>query len=243
MPAPPPRHLSLPEEFVLLSHFPSGKVHGSARAVVGCAAAELGELALRRKLLVRPRKSRMFGHDVYRLHGVRIELLDTGRTGQGWADEVMAGLEQRAASRPGSGTGRGQVSLNWWLRRRRQSFPPHRAALVRRGVLHHEPGRFLARERHHPHRAAREALIAELHAVNSGQLPLDEHMLFLSDLVEAVGLSRQLGCATNLRRRLDRSRGIGPAGSLPEEIRDTSTALASAVPASDNDRRHGRIRL
>ncbi|WP_406404220.1 GPP34 family phosphoprotein [Streptomyces sp. NBC_00879] len=45
MSGPAPWYLSLPEEFVLLSHLESGTVHDAAQTAFGCAAAELGELA------------------------------------------------------------------------------------------------------------------------------------------------------------------------------------------------------
>ncbi|MFG2025924.1 GPP34 family phosphoprotein [Streptomyces sp. NPDC048825] len=238
------QHLSLPEEFVLLSHLASCKVHGSARAVIGCAAAELGELALRRKLLVRSRKSKMLGFDVYRLHGVEIELLDTGPTGLVWADALLAELQQHC-----SASEHGRVRLHWWFRRHHQAFSLHRAALAERGVLRPEPGertglsRFPASQRHCPDRALRDALIAEVRAAGSEHRRLDEHMLFLCDLVEAVGLSKDLGAPMSLRRRLDRGRGVGAVESVPEELRDTSSALAALVPTRDNDARYGRPRV
>lgn len=244
MSVPPPRNLSLPEEFVLLSHLASGKVHGSARAVIGCAAAELGELALRRKLLVRSRKSRMLGFDVYRTHGVEIELLDSGPTGLAWADELLAELQQH-----GSAAGHGRVRLPGWFRRHHQGFSLHRAALAARGVLRPRPGRhtglfrFPARQRHYPDHVVRDALIAEVRAAAGEQSRIDEHMLFLSDLVETVGLSKDLGATMSTRRRLDRARGVGAVEHLPEDLRDTSSALAALVPTRDNDARYGRPRV
>ncbi|MFE2421833.1 hypothetical protein [Streptomyces hokutonensis] len=41
----------------------------SRQAAAGCAAAELGEPAVRRGLLVRPRKTRKLGVEIYRLRG------------------------------------------------------------------------------------------------------------------------------------------------------------------------------
>lgn len=237
-PAPPSRSLTLPEEFVLLSHLDSGKVHGCARAVIGCAAAELGELALRRRLLVRSRKSRVFGFEAYRLHGIKIELLDTSPTGLAWADDVLSGLEQRSTS----GSEHGRVSLNWWFRRRKQAFRLHRASLTERGVLRREPSSFLTGERHYPDPVARGMLSRDVRAAGGEHGRLDAHMLFLCDLVEAVGLSRQLGFELSLRNRLDRARGVGAASLLSEELRDTSTAVTSLVPTHDNDARYGRIR-
>lgn len=243
MSVPSPGYLSLPEEFVLLSHLASGKVHGSARAVIGCAAAELGELALRRKLLVRSRKSTMFGFEVYRLHGVKIELLDTDRTGLVWADELLVELTHRSVSE------HGRVSLNKWFRRHHQAFSRHRTALTERGMLRHKPGgrpslfRSLTKERLYPDPAMRNALIMKVRAAGSEQIRLDEHMLFLCDLVEAAGLSKETGFTLSLRQRRDRGRGVGAAGFLPEELRDTSTALASSVPTNDKERRYGRLRV
>lgn len=233
------QHLSLPEEFVLLSHLSNGKVHGSARAVIGCAAAELGELALRGKLLVRSRKSKWFGYDVLRLHSVEIELLDTGSTGLAWADTLLTELHQHS-----SASERGRVRLHWWFRRHHQAFSLHRAALAERGVLRprHDghPGLVRTRQRLYPHQELRDALIAEVRAVINGRSRIDEHMMFLCDLVETVRLSRDLGAEMSLRQRLDRARGVGAAEPLPEELRDTSSALIALVPTQDSDVRYGR---
>lgn len=224
MSAFPPRYLSLPEEFVLLSHLDSGRVHDSAQTAVGCAAAELGELALRRKLLVLARKSRKFGFEVYRLQG-EIQLLDTGRTGLVWADELLAEPAFRSASE------NKPIALSRWLRQRgREAFSLHRDALTDRGVLRYKPGGFLGRERHYPDLAVRNALINEVRAAHGGQSPLSEQMLFLCDLVEGAELTKDLGLKSSWRQRLERARGVGAVESLPEDLRDTSTALGFSVP-------------
>lgn len=232
-----PRPLSLPEEFVLLSHMPSGKVHGSARAVIGCAAAELGELALRRRLLLRVRKWRGLGVDIYQTHGVEIELLDTGPTGLGWADGVLSELRRSAS-------GNGRVKAVRWFRHRHEAFSQHREALVARGVLTPESGGFPGFSRtgrgHYPNAGLRNALIAEIRAAGGEQGRIDEHLLFLRDLTETVQLSRALGIPMAMRERMDRARGAGALESVPEELRDTSSALAGLVPSRDNDVRYGR---
>jgi hypothetical protein len=229
MSVPPTRHLSLPEEFVLLSHMGSGRVPDLNQAVAGCAAAELGELALRRKLLVRARKSRKFGFEIY-LHRAEIQLLNTGRTGLVWADEQLAGLERSIA------LDRRPVTVYRWLKqRRRGAFLLHREALVRRGLLRHVPGRFLGRERHYPDPAVRNALINEVRAAHCGMIPLHEHMLFLTDLVEGADLDGALGVRPTMRQRLDRGRGIGAVEHFPEDLRDTSTVLGFSLPS----RNHG----
>jgi len=242
MSVPSLRHLSLPEEFVLLSHLANGKVHGSVRAVIGCAAAELGELALRRKLLVHSRKSKWFGFDAYRMHGVQIELLDAGPTGLVWADALLAELHQHC-----SASKHGRARLHRWFGHRPQAFSLHRDALAKRGILLPQPGGptglFRTRQRHYPHHVLRDALIAEVRAASDEQSRIDEHMLFLSDLVETVGLGKELGARMSVRRKLDRSRGVGAVEFLPEDLRDTSSALIAAVPRHDNDRRYGRIRV
>ncbi|MGH3166826.1 MAG: GPP34 family phosphoprotein [Trebonia sp.] len=124
------RPLSLPEEWVLLSRKESGKTRDPGQAVAGCTAAELGELALRRKLLVRSRKFTVLGFEAYRPYRAEILLLDTSRTGLPRADELLADLERCPAS------GQGRLSVMPWLRRRRrQAFTLHRNALAERGVL------------------------------------------------------------------------------------------------------------
>lgn len=225
MHGPAPRYLSLPEEFVLLSHTAdSGRVRDIDRMSFGCAAAELGELALRRKLLVRARKFWKFGVEVY-WHQGEIQLLDTGRTGLGWADALLAELAVSAS-------GPKPVTVYRWLRRhRREALPRHREALTARGSLRREPGRLLGKERHYPDPVARDVLINEVRATYDGYRPLDEHMLFLCDLLEGSGLQKELGLSLSWRRRLERARGIGAVESLPEDLRDTSTVLGFMVPS------------
>lgn len=238
------RLLSLPEEFVLLSHLTSGKMHGSTRAVIGCAAAELGELALRRRLLVRSRKSTVFGVEVHLVHGGgSIELLDTTATGLQWADEVLAELRRSQESE------QGHVSIHRWFRRRHQAFSLHRTALTERGVLRHKTGgqpwhpRFLARERRFPDPAIHNALTMEVRAVAAGHVRFDPHALFLSDLIDTVGLSKPLGISWTLSQRMDRNRGAEAVECVPEILRDTSAALTAQVPTRDNDVRFGRPRV
>lgn len=228
MSAPAPRYLCLPEEFLVLSHLDSGKVRDSHQTAFGCAAAELGELALRRKLLLRTRKFRKFGVEIYRLKA-EIQLLDTGRTGLVWADELLAELERRSDSalKP--------IALGRWLiQRRRAAFRLHRNALTERGVLLRKPGRFLSsRQRHYPNRGVRNTLINQIRAAHSGQSPLDEHMLFLYDLVEGTELSKDLGLGLSWRHSLDRARdrahGVGAEEFVPEDLRDTSAVLSGSV--------------
>jgi hypothetical protein len=225
------RPLSLPEEWVLLSLKESGKTRDPGCAVVGCAAAELGELALRQKLLVRSRKFNTFGFHGYRPYPAEIQLLDTSRTGLPWADELLADLELRRAS------GQGRLPLKPWLRqRRRQAFTLHRNALAERGALRHTPGarfvpfRIFKPERHYPDPAVRNALITEMRAVGSGQSRLDERALFLSDLVGSSELYKDLGVTLKMPHRLDRARGTGTVAYVPEDLRDTSAVLALYVP-------------
>lgn len=223
----PPAPLSLPEEFVLLSHRPSGRVHGSVRAAVGCAAAELGELTLRRRILIRPRNIRMLGLRAQVTHHAGIELLDTSATGLPWADEVLAELSRS----PVPAEGRPRVR-DWLRGRRRHAFGLHAAALREHGVLRPR-SRLLARERHLPDPAVHGALVSQLRAIGSGHRPVDAHGLFLCDLVRAVGLHRVLRVPTGLRTTPYRRRGPGSAESVPEDLRDASTALAALVPSSD----------
>jgi hypothetical protein len=232
------RSLSLPEEWVLLSLRDSGKTRDLGQAVVGCAAAELGELALRRKLLVKSRKFNIFGFDAYRRSPAEIQLLDIGRTGLPWADELLADLERRCAS------GQGRLSLMPWLRqRRREAFTLHRDALAKQGVLRHTRGahfvpfRIFKPERYHPDPTVRNALITEVRAVSSGQSPPDERTFFLSGLIVSSELYKDLGVTVSKSHLLDRARGAGAVASIPEDLRDTSAILAFSVPKSS--RRQG----
>ncbi|MGY1434953.1 GOLPH3/VPS74 family protein [Streptomyces reniochalinae] len=226
LPQPLPQPLSLPEEFVLLSHLPSGKVHGSTRAAFGCAAAELGELTLRYKILPRPWKTTVRGVPAHVTHRAGIELLDTTATGLAWADEVLAELSRFPV------TDEQRIGVRQWLKQRRHAFPLHRAALMERGVLGERSG-FLGGKRRAPDQTTRHALITQLRAIGSGQCPVDAHGLFLCDLIRAVGLHRTLRVPMGMRTTPYRSRGPGSAESVPEELRHASSALAGMVPSHD----------
>ncbi|WP_051791554.1 GPP34 family phosphoprotein [Amycolatopsis jejuensis] len=87
-----PEPLTLPEEFALLSLSSSGKVIDAGQAEVGCAVAELAELALRGRLVVEARKSRVLGLDVHHLRNTTITVLDPTPTGLPWADSALSAL-------------------------------------------------------------------------------------------------------------------------------------------------------
>ena len=223
------QRLSLPEEFALLSYGENGRVPNSGQTAAGCAAAELGELALRRRLLVRPRKTRKLGVEIYQLRG-EIELSpNTARTGLTWADDLLSALGARTADlapRP--------LTVTRWLRERgREALAFHTDALTERGVLRHRPGTLLTRTRHHPDPVLRTALLNGVRAVRAEQVPLDEHMLFLCDLLDGAGLTKDFGLTLTRPQRLERARGIGAAGALPETLRDTSTVLGFSLPGRE----------
>ncbi|MER6568868.1 GPP34 family phosphoprotein [Streptomyces sp. NPDC001093] len=213
--------LTLPEEFALLSLAETGKVIDSGQAEVGCAVAELGELALRGKLAVRTRKSTVFGLDAYRPYRAEIELVNADSTGLAWADELLAELAHA-----------GEVVVPYkWVRRRRIAFLQHRGALVGRGLIRRVPGRgLLRRERYYPDPNVRHGLIEAVRLAKAGEHRLDEHMMFLSDMVTASQLNRDLGGSWPKRHILDRARGTGAVESVPESLRDTSAVLAALVP-------------
>lgn len=214
-----PSRLSLPEEFLVLSHHPHGGVHDIRQTAVGCAVAELGELALLRRLLVVPKKKRLFGFEVYFTSG-RIHLLDLTPTGLAWADGLLAELGSLAASRSKP------IRLPTWLRQRgSNALYLHRQALIERGVLFPSEDH----ELHYPNPSVRDVLISWLRAVADEHFFMDERMLFLSDLVEKAELNEDFWAAWSMRRRLDRGRGTGALAVLPEEMRDTSTALSSSI--------------
>ncbi|WP_234444500.1 GPP34 family phosphoprotein [Streptomyces sp. NRRL F-525] len=223
------QRLSLPEEFALLSYGENGRVPNSGQTAAGCAAAELGELALRRRLLVRPRKTRKLGVEIYQLRG-EIELSpNTARTGLAWADDLLSALGARAA-----GLAPRPLTVTRWLRERgREALAFHTDALTERGVLRHRPGTLLTRTRHHPDPVLRTALLNGVRAVRAEQVPLDEHMLFLCDLLDGAGLTKDFGLTLTRPQRLERARGIGAAGALPETLRDTSTVLGFSLPGRE----------
>lgn len=214
-----PSRLSLPEEFLVLSHHPHVKVHDIRQTAVGCAVAELGELALLRRLLVVPKKKRLFGFEVH-FTSSRIHLLDLTPTGLSWADGLLAELGSLTVSRSKP------TRLSTWLRRRGdEALYLHRQALIEHGSLFPSEDH----ELHYPNPSVRDVLISWLRAVANEHFFMDERMLFLSDLVEKAELNEDFGAAWSMRRRLDRGRGSGALAVLPEEVRDTSAALSSSI--------------
>lgn len=121
-----------------------------------------------------------------------------------------------------------------WLRERgREALALHAGALVERGVLRHRPGTLLTRTRHYPDPALRAALLGGVRAVRAEQVPLDEHMLFLCDLLDGADLTKDFGLTLTRPQRLERARGTGAAGALPEALRDTSTVLGFSLPGRE----------
>jgi hypothetical protein len=216
--------LSLPEEFALLCLTADGNAD-PAQAATGCAAAELGELALRGKVLVDCRKGNIGGLDVYRTFGAEVRLVDREPTGLGWADALMADLAGFAAER-------GKIVLSKWLRQRRDAFPLHCNALAQRGLVRHESAkhRFRTVNRYLPEPTTRGRLIADIAAASSGMQMQDAHMLLLTDLVVSSGMTRDLHITIPTRQRMARARRSGAVALLPEALLDTSAVLAAMVP-------------
>ncbi|WNV85871.1 GPP34 family phosphoprotein [Umezawaea sp. Da 62-37] len=213
--------LSLPEELVVLSHLDSGKVRSTRQTAIGCAVAELGELALRRRIAVRPRRFTRFGVEVHQ-RGGDIHVLDHRPTGLAWADELLDELRYRSVAE------RKPLPLAKWLDFRGATpLAVHRIPLVRGGVLRRRSGGYFRCERHFPDPAARTALIGGLRAAHDGGQVFDERALLLSDLVEGVELVDDLGLTPSWRGRVDRAREVGAA----EGLRDTGTVLGAAVPS------------
>lgn len=196
--------LTLPEEFALLSLADTGRVIDSGQAKVGCAVAELGELALRGKLLIRRHESKVFGLSVIRQISQVIELVDAAPVGLAWADELLAELANETEAVAVAG------SRLLWRRRRRNAFLWHRDALVARGLVRYVPSSGLfRRERHLPDSTMRNRLINEVRLATEvvqdtgGGRRLDVHTMFLSGMVIRSELDRDLGVvqAAGGRRR------------------------------------------
>ena len=243
--------LTLPEEFALLSLSDTGKMIDSDQARVGCDVAEVGELALRGKLLLRHR-----AHMVYTWNSISrsthvIELVDPAPVGLAWADELLAELanEPEAVS-----------LLKLLLRRyrRRNAFHRHRDALVAHGLVRYVPSRGLFRRaRYLPDPTMRNRLIDEVRLATEilqdtgGGRRLDVHTKFLSDMVIRSELAKDLGVVkdrgwrvnvmfldgllnrelwSERRRARNRAAGIGALDSIPEPLRHISEVLANLVP-------------
>lgn len=235
--AEPVPRLSLPEEFLLLAHTRYGLVYRHDQAAIGCAAAELGELALRRRLGVVARNARPYGSRASS-GDVHVHVLDRTPTGLAWGDEVLAELDHRsvlpgdpAAGPAPEASPTRPVSLQEWLRLRGdRAFLRHREALIERGLLVHSPGCHEGQEGHHyADVGARNALIDRLRSVSGGRAVLDGHLLFLLDLVAESGLDAELGLTMSLAWRHDRARGSGAMAAVPKEMRDTGTLLFGGV--------------
>ncbi|QUQ67068.1 GOLPH3/VPS74 family protein [Kutzneria sp. CA-103260] len=224
--------LTLPEEFALLSLADTGKAIDYGQAMAGCALAELGELALRGKLLIRPHNFTVFGLKGSAPSAAKIELVDAAPVGLAWADELLAELVHTGET----------VAVSKLLRRRRRrdAFALHRDALVARGLVRQVPVRGLfRRERYYPDPTVRNGLIDEVRLATGGERRLDGHMLFLSDLVVRGDLHRGLRISLkrdprrsdlikSIRER-NRARWMWVVESVPEPLRETSESLASLL--------------
>ncbi|GGK78361.1 hypothetical protein Sme01_23010 [Sphaerisporangium melleum] len=231
--------MSLPEEFLLLSHGRHGNVHDHDRSVVGCAAAELGELALRRRLRLAPHWMINFWGITCFFTTAEIHVLDLTPTGIGWADDLLTELGRLSApeGHPASDPTRTAspsrpILLQRWLRLRGdRAFLLHREAMIERGLLFYSPGfRPEHEERHYPDAALRTMLIDWLRAVNSAEVPADEQSLLLRDLVDGAGLNKELGLNRSIRQLRDQIRRTGTVAAVPKDMENTSDLLTLSFP-------------
>lgn len=219
----PPRTLSLPEEFLLLSQRQDGEPRHEVATAYGCAAAEIGELVLRGAIRVRHKEVRIFGSAMFIGSG-KVELLDSASTGVPWAEQVRTGLAQRRAARAKP------IALSSWVRHRgSEALIQHRSALLARSLLSQAPpttrrgpDRFL------PHPVAREALLTEMRAILTGQHPADEHSFLLYQLSTGDLLDREVWQGINRWTH----RGVNPFAALSKDLFHAGTAIKAAIPSS-----------
>ncbi|OIJ86101.1 hypothetical protein BIV25_42160 [Streptomyces sp. MUSC 14] len=249
--------LTLPEEFALLSLADTGKTIDSDQARAGCNVAEVGELALRGKLLLRHRRNTTFYVNGLRWNADVIEVVDRTPVGLAWADELLAVL----AKEPEAAAERKLLLRRY---RRRNAFHWHRDALVAQGLVRHVPRRGLFRRaRYIPDPTVRNRLIEEVRLATEilrdtgGGRRLDVHTKFLSDMVIRGELAKDLGVVKGRgwrvnvmfldglldrelwsarRRARNRAAGVGALDSVPEPLRYTSEALADLVPKRSRNR-------
>jgi len=141
---------SLPEEFLLLSQHHHGGLSDPYKTAAGCAAAELGELALHRRLRVTPKKKHgLFSFEFYSPPS-RIHLLDPTPTGLAWADELLEELGHLADPKSN------EIDLHTWLQTRR-----HKSLFLHREALTERIGPFptVKHKHHYPHSHVCDVLI------------------------------------------------------------------------------------
>ncbi|RKT84452.1 Golgi phosphoprotein 3 (GPP34) [Saccharopolyspora antimicrobica] len=200
--------LTLPDEFALLLHKPSGSHVAGANSNTGTAAAEIGELVLRGRMSPQ---------------GTALQLLDAASSGHPWMDQLLAQFQQVA------GRENHPVELSWWLQLRSNAFLAHRAVLVDRGVLRVERRKFLGLlpdDRYHPDRSIRSALLAELHGLARGEHPPDGRLALLGALVHRSGLEHALDFDREQRTRL---RAIADREDLGEGVPTQVAAMLRAM--------------
>ncbi|MER7015199.1 GPP34 family phosphoprotein [Saccharopolyspora sp. NPDC000359] len=206
--------LTLPDEFALLLHKPGGTCCSSANPNAATAAAEIGELVLRGRVAA---------------HGTAVQLLDTASSGHPWMDQLLVDFAAVA------GRENHPVELGWWLALRSTAFATHRSVLVERGVLRVERRKllgFLPDDRYHPDHATRTALLAELHSLARGELPVDDRLALLAALLHHTGLAHPLGFdrreRTHLRTLADAE---PPDAHLTPEVQAAIHALTTIPTA------------
>lgn len=224
---------SLPEEFLLLSHHSYGGLPDPQKTGAGCAAAELAELALHRRLRVTPeKKRRMLGFDFHSPPN-SVHLTDPTPTGLAWADDLLEELGYLTASQ-GNG-----IHLDTWLRMRlHTSLSLHREALIERIG----PFPTVKHKNRYPHSHVCDVLITWLRDAAEEWFSIDERTLFLSDLADGAGLSQEFGAALTIFQRINRARGTGAVAAVPEYLRVTSMILSGSIGPFDTSKYYDRRR-
>lgn len=164
--------MTLPEQFVLLLHRPTGSFYATANQTV---AAELGELVLRNRVAFEKKKLRV---------------IDPGPTGTPRLDALLATLDKKARRNSKA------VDPSPLLQSQGAAFKAHRAGLTDRRLLVHRPTKLLGlfpANRYLPDEQVRATLLGEIRQVARVDRPIDNQLALLCALVHASGLSRPLG--------------------------------------------------
>lgn len=199
--------LTLPGAFVLLLQKPNGASYRNSMAATVVVAAELGELALQKRVT---------------WQGKQLHLADATPTGIARLDALLTKIDSR------TGHGGKPIGVRSWVALRgmrgKSTLRKHRAILAEQQFVTREPHKLLGmlpNDRYVPDAEARDAVVGRIRSAAQGGR-YDERTELLCCLVHASSGANTLGFDRDERAKL---KEIAQGSELAQSVQQTVAVL------------------